>query len=91
MMITTHWPASLAVLAACAVVVVVHLTGLLLTRGKTGSTASRGGGQLREAAIFYAGLLVAAAALVSPIGYWSGRYIWVRGGPARGTSQVHAR
>jgi putative membrane protein len=78
MMITTHWPASLAVLAACAVVAMVHLTGLLLIRGEAGSSASRGWGQLREAAIFYAGLLVAAAALVSPIGYWSGRYIWVR-------------
>src|SRR5215467_1150394 len=35
-------------------------------------------GLWREAVIFYAGLLVVLVALVSPIGYWSQRYIWVR-------------
>ena len=35
-------------------------------------------GLRREAVIFYAGLLVVLVALVSPIGYWSQRYIWVR-------------
>jgi cytochrome c oxidase assembly factor CtaG len=34
---------------------------------------------LREALIFYGGLAIVLAALVSPLGYWSGRYIWVRG------------
>jgi cytochrome c oxidase assembly factor CtaG len=37
-----------------------------------------GGGVRREAVVFYAGLLTVLLALVSPIGYWSGRYIWVR-------------
>jgi cytochrome c oxidase assembly factor CtaG len=32
----------------------------------------------REAVFFYAGLLVVLIALVSPVGYWSQRYIWVR-------------
>jgi cytochrome c oxidase assembly factor CtaG len=32
----------------------------------------------REAALFQAGLLVALLALVSPLAYWSGVYIWVR-------------
>src|SRR5215472_17669888 len=35
-------------------------------------------GLRREAVVFYAGLLVVLIALVSPIGYWSQRYIWVR-------------
>ena len=32
----------------------------------------------REAALFQGGLLLALLALVSPLGYWSGLYIWVR-------------
>lgn len=34
--------------------------------------------QLVSAALFQAGLLTALLALVSPVGYWSSQYIWVR-------------
>ena len=33
---------------------------------------------IREAAVFQGGLLLALLAVVSPLGYWSGIYIWVR-------------
>jgi cytochrome c oxidase assembly factor CtaG len=97
MMITAHWSANPAVLAACAVTAGLHLTGLLRgpraagqrASGDPGQTlpggpvrgpsaAGRRGGRLREALIFYAGLVTVLTALVSPLGYWSGRYIWVR-------------
>jgi putative membrane protein len=71
----SHWLASWPVLAAYAVVAAVHLDGLagLLRHG---AAARR---QLeREAAVFQAGLLTAVLALVSPVGYWSADYIWVR-------------
>jgi cytochrome c oxidase assembly factor CtaG len=34
--------------------------------------------QLVRAALFQAGLLAALIALISPVGYWSSQYIWVR-------------
>jgi putative membrane protein len=95
MMITAHWSANPPVLAACAVVAVVHLAGLVRGRA-TGAGASpepeaqgtgarqpgarpgRRAGQARAAVAFYFGLLVVLIALVSPVGYWSLRYIWVR-------------
>jgi putative membrane protein len=78
-MLTSHWSANAVALAAVAVVAVVHLRGIaaLATdarqRGE-GVPAWLG----REALVFYAGLLVVLLALVSPIGYWSTRYVWVR-------------
>ncbi len=78
-LVVSHWSANVAVLAAGLAVVAVHLAGLLGLRGD----ARRGGAALpaglaREAIAFYCGLLLAAAALLSPLGYWSGRFIWVR-------------
>jgi putative membrane protein len=72
---SAHWSANPLVLAACALAAALHLTGL--ARGR--SQAGPDDGRLREALIFYAGLAAVLAALISPIGYWSGRYIWVRG------------
>jgi putative membrane protein len=78
-LVTSHWSANAAVLAVGLAVVVVHLAGLLGLR----ADARRGGAALpdglaREAIAFYSGLLLAALALLSPLGYWSGRFIWIR-------------
>lgn len=75
----SHWSANLAVLAAWLVVATAHLSGV---RGLAAGFRRRGEDVpdylAREALIFQAGLLVAALALVSPVGYWSHRVIWVR-------------
>jgi putative membrane protein len=78
-LVVSHWSANAAVLAVGLAVVVVHLAGLLGLR----ADARRGGAALpdglaREAIAFYSGLLLAALALLSPLGYWSGRFIWIR-------------
>ena len=78
-LVVSHWSANVAVLAACLVIAAVHLAGL---RG-TLTDARRAGdalppGLAREVIAFYAGLLVVLLALVTPVGYWSGIYIWVR-------------
>jgi cytochrome c oxidase assembly factor CtaG len=78
-LVLSHWSANLAVLAAWLVVAAVHLSGV---RGLAADLRRRGedvpGYLPREALIFQAGLLVAALALVSPVGYWSQRIIWER-------------
>jgi putative membrane protein len=78
-LVVSHWSANGAVLAAVLAVVAVHLAGLLGLR----SDARRGGAALpaglaREAIAFYCGLLLAVLALISPLGYWAGTFIWVR-------------
>ena len=78
-LVVSHWSANVAVLAAGLAVVAVHLAGLLGLR----ADARRGGAALpgglaREVIAFYSGLLLAALALLSPLGYWSGRFIWIR-------------
>lgn len=78
-----HWSASWPVLAAYILVVPWHLTGLLRLRaqraGGTGQDGAAGWAQLRrEAAVCQLGLLLVLLALVSPLGYWSGVYIWLR-------------
>lgn len=78
-MLASHWSVNAAALAAAGVVAAVHLRGTLAVASdarRRGEGAPRGLG--REAVIFYAGLLVVLLALVSPIGYWSQRYIWIR-------------
>ena len=77
-MVVSHWSANAVVLAAYAVVAAAHLLG---GRGGAAAAGAQGGdrpARLREAAAFQAGLLVAALALVSPLGYWSHVYIWIR-------------
>ncbi len=78
-LVVSHWSANVAVLAVGLAVLVVHVAGLLGLRGD----ARRGGSALpdglrRETIAFYSGLLLAALALLSPLGYWSGRFIWLR-------------
>ena len=78
-LVVSHWSANAAVLAVGLAVVVVHLAGLLGLR----ADARRGGAALpgglaREAIAFYSGLLLVVLALLSPVGYLSGRFIWIR-------------
>ena len=73
-----------------AVVTAVHVHGL---RGVAADARRAGRGHPArqwawEATAFYGGLLVVILALLSPLAYWSARYIWVRltaGCPARRT------
>ncbi|HUY50800.1 MAG TPA: cytochrome c oxidase assembly protein [Streptosporangiaceae bacterium] len=78
-MVVSHWSANAAVLAGCLVVAAVHLAGLrgLLTDARRGG-APLPRGLAREAIAFYCGLLAVLLALVSPLGYWAGTFIWVR-------------
>jgi cytochrome c oxidase assembly factor CtaG len=78
-----HWSASWPVLIAYVLVAPWHLAGVLRLRamraGDTGSVGGVGWRELRrEAAMFQLGLLLVVLALVSPLGYWSGVYIWLR-------------
>jgi putative membrane protein len=79
-MVVSHWSANVAVLAAYAVAAVAHLLGMrgAATDGGRPGTPRLTGAALREAVIFQVGLLLALLALVSPMGYWSYRFIWVR-------------
>ena len=78
-MLVSHWSANAAVLAGCVLVTAVHLAGL---RGLWADTRHGGAPLPRglgwQAAAFYGGLLAVLLALVSPLGYWSGTFIWVR-------------
>ncbi len=77
--VVSHWSANAAVLAAAAAVAAVHVRGL---RGVVTDARRQGedtpAGLGREVAACYAGLLVVVIALLSPLAYWSARYIWVR-------------
>lgn len=91
-MVASHWSASPLVLAGCAAVVAVHLRGTHAAaadarRCCSGGTTppgppAQGRGRpadtVVQAAVFYLGLLAVVVALVSPVGYWAQRYIWVR-------------
>ena len=85
----SHWSASWPVLICYLVVAVAHVAGLLrllsvsATSPPDSVTIAEPDGatrqQLRrEGLLFQAGLLIVLLALVSPIGYWSDVYIWVR-------------
>ena len=78
-LVVSHWSANMAVIAVGLAVVAVHLAGLLGLRGDARrGGAALPGGLAREAIAFYSGLLLAALAVLSPLGYWSGRFIWIR-------------
>lgn len=71
-----HWSASWPALLCYAVVAVAHLVGLRRTLPASSPAAVR---QLRKQAIaFQGGLALALLSLVSPIGFLSDTYIWVR-------------
>jgi putative membrane protein len=75
----SYWSANVAVLAAYVVVAVTHLLGM---RGVATDARRQGRslppGLLAQAASFQLGLLMVLLALVSPMGYWSQRLIWIR-------------
>jgi putative membrane protein len=77
--VVSNWSANVVALAAYAVAAVTHLLGV---RDAATDAARQGRslppGQARRAVAFQAGLLLAVLAVVSPISYWSYRYIWVR-------------
>ncbi len=78
-----HWSASWPVLIGYVLVAPWHLTGTLRLRAQRGAGTGRAVGvtwvQLRrEAVLFQLGLLLVLLALVSPLGYWSDVYIWLR-------------
>jgi len=84
--VLAHWSALWPVIAIYAVVAGAHLAGAL--RGRPGrvvavapgmpDTAASRHAVTREVWLFQAGLLLALLAIVSPMRYWSGVYIWVR-------------
>jgi len=77
--VVSHWSANAAVLAVVAAVAAVHasgLRGMATDARRTDAGTPRGLGW--EAAAFYGGLFVVILAVVSPLAYWSTRYIWVR-------------
>jgi putative membrane protein len=73
--VLAHWSAVWPVLAIYLAVAGAHLAGTL--RGGLGGAAGRRA-LISEAALFQGGLLLALLAIVSPLRYWSGIYIWVR-------------
>jgi cytochrome c oxidase assembly factor CtaG len=74
--VVSHWSANVAALAVYAVAAAAHLLGM---RGEaTGSGPPRQPRRLARAAACQAGLLLALLAVVSPMGYWSYRFIWAR-------------
>jgi cytochrome c oxidase assembly factor CtaG len=78
-LVVSHWSANVAALAVGLAVVAVHLAGLHGLR----ADARRGGAALpagltREIIAFYSGLVLIVLAVVSPLGYWAGTFIWLR-------------
>jgi putative membrane protein len=78
-MVVSHWSVNAPVLAVGGVVAVTHLLGLRSTLAEAGRLGRpRPAGAIMQAAMFYCGLLAVIVALVSPIAYWSEKFIWVR-------------
>ena len=77
-MIGSHWSANAAVLAVVAVLAAVHLRGTAALARDARAAGQPPAGSGLQTAAFYAGLLAVLLALVSPIGYWSLRFVWVR-------------
>jgi putative membrane protein len=81
-MIASHWSANVAALAAYAVAATAHLIGMrgaatgIALPGRPGQSRPRG--QVARPVAYQAGLLLALLAVVSPMGYWSYRFVWVR-------------
>jgi cytochrome c oxidase assembly factor CtaG len=77
--VVSYWSANMVASVAYAVTAITHLLG---TREAAADARRQGRplppGQLRRAVAFQAGLLLAVLAVVSPVGYWSYRFIWVR-------------
>jgi putative membrane protein len=68
--ILQHWSGAWAAVAVWVMLATLHLVGL----HRLGADRRRA----KEAVAFQGGLLLALLAVVSPLGYWAGQYIWVR-------------
>jgi len=68
----SHWSASWPALACYVVVAGAHLLGYL--RMRPGISRQR----REQAVLFHLGMLTGLLALVSPVGFWSDAYLWVR-------------
>jgi putative membrane protein len=77
-MVVSHWSANAVLLVAYAVTAAVHLRGVCAASSEAGRRRTGQAGPMWQAAAFHAGLLAVVAGLVSPVGYWSQRLIWVR-------------
>ena len=77
--VISHWSADTVVLAAAGAVLVLHLLGLRATFAEAKRLARPlPAGVVAQAVAFYCGLCAVLVALVSPVAYWSGQYIWIR-------------
>ncbi len=74
--VVEHWSASWPVLIAYVALATAHLAGLRRTLALAADGTRHE--LVREAALFQLGLAVITLAVVSPIGYLAGVYIWVR-------------
>ncbi len=74
----SHWSASWPALGCYVVIAAVHLGGLRRSLASVGNEPRRRD-LSHQAIVFHGGLLLALLALVSPAGYLSDVYIWVRG------------
>lgn len=78
-MVVSNWSVNAPVIAVGGIVAVTHLLGLRSTLAEAERLGRpRPAGAVRQAAMFYCGLLAIIVALVSPLAYWSGKFIWVR-------------
>lgn len=76
-----HWSASWPVLIGYVALAAWHLVGLSRSRHVAQAVTPEAGTsqeRRRDAVLFQLGLLVVLLALVSPVGYYSTVYIWVR-------------
>jgi putative membrane protein len=77
--VITHWSADPVVLAAVGAVLVLHLLGMRATFAEAKQLARPlPAGVVAQAVAFYWGLCAVLVALVSPVAYWSGQFIWIR-------------
>jgi len=77
--VVSHWSADPVVLVAIGAVLLVHLLGLRATFAEAKRLGRpRPAGAVAQAIAFYCGLCAVLVALVSPLGYWAGHFIWVR-------------
>lgn len=68
------WSSTGVAIAVYIVIACLHLKQVRTARGRSALPRD----QLVAAAAFQAGLLTALLAIISPVGYWSSQYIWVR-------------
>jgi putative membrane protein len=76
-LVLSHWSVNWPALIVYAVLAGAHLTGLGRLLAGGGAPADRRT-MTREAALFQGGILLALLAVVSPLGYQAGVFIWVR-------------